>query len=93
MAWGYRLEVLSARDGARCRDNGRGCSVSRCGESPQFMSAYRYARSSGAAVTTSRPLCVGHARLFSMKHSLAWPAMLLRRTRRSITVAWNQMAA
>jgi hypothetical protein len=45
------------------------------------MSAYRYVRASGRAVTASRALCVKHARRFSMKYSLAWPD-LFRRTRR-----------
>ncbi len=92
MAWGYRLEVLGAREGARCREEGRGCSVGKCGVSPQYISAYRYTRSEARAVTVNRPLCVKHARLFSMKYSLAWPDTL-RRVRRSIAVVWAQLAA
>jgi hypothetical protein len=92
MAWGYRLELMGAKEGALCREDGRGCSTGRCGNSPQFLSAYRYSRASGRAVTVSRPLCVKHARLFSMKYSLAWPD-LLRRVRRSVSVAWAQLAA
>jgi hypothetical protein len=91
MAWGYRLEVIGAREAARCRDKGRGCSASRCGDSPQYVSAYRYSRSNGRAVTATRPLCTKHARLFSMKYSLAWPDML-RRARRQVA-AWIQLAA
>jgi len=96
MAWGYRLETLNARGGAERRQDGRGCSVGRCGNSPQFVSAYRYSRKtgreSGRAVTVSRILCVKHARLFSMKYSLAWPTMH-RRARRPMASAWMQMAA
>ena len=92
MAWGYRLEVIGARAAARCRDEGRGCSVGRCGDSPQYVSAYRYSRSNGSAVTASRPLCIKHARLFSMKYTLAWPNML-RRARRQSAPGWIQLAA
>lgn len=92
MAWGYRLELLGGRDGARCREDGRGCSVGKCAGLPQYVSAYRYSRNNGRAVTVTRGLCVKHARLFSMKYSLAWPNML-RRPRRSITSAWVQLAA
>lgn len=92
MAWGYRLEALTARGGAECRQDGRGCSVGHCGNSPQFVSAYRYSRKTGRAVTVSRTLCVKHARLFSMKYSLAWPTML-RRPRRPMTSVWTQLAA
>jgi hypothetical protein len=92
MAWGYRLEVLAAREAARCRDDGRGCSAARCGDSPQYLSAYRYSRSNGPAVTASRPLCTKHARLFSMKYTLAWPNMLRRARRQSIS-GWIQLAA
>jgi hypothetical protein len=56
------------------------------------MSAYRYSRSNGPAVTASRPLCTRHARLFSMKYTLAWPAML-RRIRRQSLSDWIQLAA
>ena len=92
MAWGYRLEVIGAREGARCREDGRTCSAPGCGVSPQYMSAYRYTRSSGTPVTATRALCIRHARLFSMKYSLAWPDML-RRVRRPISVVWAQLAA
>jgi hypothetical protein len=92
MAWGYRLEVLGARDGVRCREDGRGCSVGKCDTVPQYQSAYRYSRVNGRAVTVTRTLCVRHARLFSMKYSLAWPDTL-RRPRRSISGAWAQLAA
>lgn len=92
MAWGYRLELMGARDGARCRDDGRGCAVGNCDALPQFLSAFRYSRSNGRAVTVTRGLCMRHARLFSMKYSCAWPAML-RRPRRHITGAWAQLAA
>lgn len=91
MAWGYRLDVIGAREAARCRDQQRGCSASGCGDSPQYLSAYRYSRSNGRAVTVSRPLCTRHARLFSMKYTLAWPA-LLRRVRRQVGT-WAQLAA
>jgi hypothetical protein len=92
MAWGYRLELMGAREGARCREDGRGCSVGGCGHFPQYLSAYRYTRANGKAVTTTRPLCVAHARLFSMKCSLAWPDTL-RRIKRSPTSSWVQLAA
>ena len=86
MAWGYRLEVLGSRDGARCREDGKGCSVGQCDALPQYLSAYRYSRVNGRAVTVTRTLCVKHARLFSMKYSLAWPGMF-RGIRRPATVA------
>ena len=92
MAWGYRLELMGTREGARCRDSGRGCSVGGCDHVPQYRSAYRYSRVSGRAVTVTRSLCVKHARLFSMKHSLAWPNML-RRARRPLMSPWMQLAA
>lgn len=92
MTWGYRLEALSARDALHVRSHGKCCSAAKCGESPQFLSAYRYRRANGRAVTVSRPLCTKHARRFSMKYSLAWPDML-RRTRRPITGSWVQLAA
>lgn len=92
MAWGYRLEMMGGRDGARCREDGRGCSVGKCHALPQYSSAFRYSRGGGGAVTVTRVLCVKHARLFSMKYSLAWPDML-RRPRRFITGAWAQLAA
>lgn len=92
MAWGYRLELMGAREGSRGRDGGRGCSVGGCEHLPQYLSAYRYARANGRAVTATRLLCVVHARLFSMKYSLAWPDTL-RRIRRSVATAWVQLAA
>jgi hypothetical protein len=92
MAWGYRIEVLNAREAGRCRDAGRGCSAGKCGDSPQFLSVYRYARVGGRAITASRPLCVKHARLFSMKFSLAWPDRL-KRVRRPLAGVWGQLAA
>jgi hypothetical protein len=92
MAWGYRLEVMGARETARCREDGRGCAVSRCQALPLYNSAYRYARAAGRLVTTTRPLCGRHARLFSMKFSLAWPS-LSRRARRPVAAGWTQLAA
>lgn len=97
MAWGYRLELMVGREGARVRQEktpGRacGCSIAKCENFPQYLAAYRYSRANGRAVTASRTLCVKHARLFSMKFSLAWPDML-RRPRRAITGAWAQLAA
>jgi hypothetical protein len=92
MAWGYRLEVMSGREALRCRELERACSVTRCGDVPQFLSGYRYSRTGGSAVTVSRALCVKHARRFSMKYSLAWPN-LLRRAKRPLAVIWNQLAA
>ncbi|MES1172517.1 MAG: hypothetical protein ABUL77_04720 [Bacteroidota bacterium] len=85
---------MNSRDGGTGRQAGRvrGCAVGRCGESPQYLSAYRYSRKSGRAVTVSRALCAKHARLFSMKYTLAWPSML-RRARRSMTALWAQLAA
>lgn len=92
MAWGYRLELMGTRDAIRCRDDGRGCAVGKCDAVPQYVSAYRYARGNGRAVTVARGLCVRHARLFSMKYSLAWPDMM-RRFRRTIASGWAQLAA
>jgi hypothetical protein len=92
MAWGYRLDVMGAREAARCREDGRGCAVVRCASLPLYVSAYRYVRAAGQAVTASRPLCIKHARLFSMKYSLAWPNML-RRVRRPLTAGWTELAA
>jgi hypothetical protein len=43
-------------------------------------------------VTATRLLCTRHARLFSMKYTLAWPSML-RRARRQIAAVWSQLAA
>ena len=91
MAWGYRLEFLGPRELARLDGRGPakpcGCSVRGCGNEPRFRSAYRYVRASGRAVTATRPLCVHHARRFSMKYSLAWPQML-RRVRRPLPSVW-----
>jgi len=92
MTWGYRLEVLAGREALHVRTHGKSCSVGRCGESPQFLSAYRYRRATGRAVTVSRPLCTKHARTFSMKYSLAWPDMI-RRVRRAAIAVWAQLAA
>ena len=92
MAWGYRLEGMGSREAARGKDGARGCSVGACDHPPQFLSAYRYMRADGRAVTATRTLCVRHARLFSMKYSLAWPDMM-RRPRRSLTAVWTAMAA
>lgn len=92
MAWGYRLEVIGARGAVRRRGEARGCSAAGCGDSPQYLSAYRYSRSNGTAVTATRLLCTRHARLFSMKYTLAWPDML-RRARRQIAAVWSQLAA
>jgi hypothetical protein len=92
MAWGYRLELMGARDGARCREDGRSCAVGKCEGFPMYLSAYRYTRSTARAVTVTRPLCVKHARRFSMTYSLAWPDML-RRARRQLAVTWAQLAA
>jgi hypothetical protein len=83
---------MSGREGTRCREQGRLCSVQKCGDMPQFLSGYRYSRPTGSAVTVLRPLCVKHARRFSMKYSLAWPNML-KRAKRSFAVVWNQLAA
>lgn len=91
MAWGYRLELLGSRDAAHLHTAGRWCSVRGCGEGPRFMSAYRFARATGRAVTTTRPLCVKHARRFSMKYSLAWP-QTVRRPRRAPTATWDLAA-
>ena len=92
MAWGYRLESMGAREAGLHREQDRGCSVGGCAATPQFLSAYRYVRAQGGAVTATRLLCVRHARLFSMKYSLAWPDML-RRSRRSLTAVWTALAA
>jgi hypothetical protein len=92
MAWGYRLELLGARDAGRYRDSGRGCSAAHCEETPHFVSAYRYVRAAGAPVTATRPLCVKHARVFSMRHGLAWPDML-RRFRRPLIAVRTAIAA
>ena len=68
------------------------CSVPNCHGEPKYLSAYRYSRLDGRAVTVARPLCVRHARLFSMKYSLAWPNML-RKPKRPLAIAWTAQAA
>ena len=92
MAWGYRLEILGAREVSRAREWGRGCSVAHCPETPHFVSAYRYVRATGRPVTVNRPLCVKHARRFSMRWGLAWPDML-RKFRRPLVVMRDAVAA
>ena len=92
MAWGYRLELMGGREAVRCRENERGCAVGNCRHIPQYLSAYRYTRTNGRAVTATRPLCVTHARQFSMKYSLAWPDTL-RRIKRIPLASWVQLAA
>jgi len=82
MAWGYRLDVLSTAEASRLRSAGRVCAVRGCEHQPRYRSCFRYSRSSGGPVTTSRPLCPRHARVFSMKYVLAWPH-LARRVRRA----------
>ena len=97
MAWGYRLGMLHGREGIRPRGSQRkgespACSVSRCDAAPRYLSAYRYSRADGRAVRVTRLLCTHHARLFSMKYTLAWPHML-RRSNRSPVAAWTALAA
>ena len=91
MAWGYRLEMLGGREVARFHSESRWCAVRGCCEEPRYLSAYRYVRRGGRAVTVTRPLCVKHAQRFSMKYSLAWPRFL-RRVRRP-TVSLFELAA
>jgi hypothetical protein len=92
MAWGYRLEALNGVTGSGHK-HGRFCSVHGCGSEPRFMSAYRYVRGNGRAVTATRPLCIRHAQRFSMRYSLAWPTRLLRRVRRPAPMLWGLAAA
>lgn len=87
MAWGYRLEQLNGHTGAGHKGKWC-CSVRGCGGEPRFLSAYRYVRASGRAVTATRPLCVRHAQRFSMRHSVAWPTRMLRRPRRTTPLVW-----
>ena len=91
MTWGYRLDTLTSREMAELRTCGRGCAVGRCSEEARYRSAYRYVRS-GRPVTVTRGLCTRHAQLFSMKHTVAWPAMA-RRFRRPLSSAWAELAA
>jgi hypothetical protein len=95
MAWGYRLETLNGGAGSASsgHKHGRWCSVHGCGGEPRFLSAYRYVRSNGKAVTATRPLCIRHAQRFSMRYSLAWPTRMLRRVRRPAVIAWGLAAA
>jgi hypothetical protein len=96
MAWGYRLGMLHGREGIRTRAQRKSgheaCSVSRCQDAPRYVSAYRYSRVDGRAVTVTRPLCTRHARLFSMKHTLAWPHMR-RKSNGAPVSAWTALAA
>lgn len=99
MAWGYRLGMLHGREGIRPRGPQRkdevktlACSASHCADTPRYLSAYRYSRVDGRAVTVTRPLCTRHARLFSMKYTLAWPQMR-RRSSRPPVAAWTALAA
>ena len=92
MAWGYRLSVLSSRDAARFAHEHRGCAIGRCGGALAYLSSYRYVRTERQPVTVTRPLCLKHAKTFSMKYSLAWPGML-RGLRRPASVSWAALAA
>jgi hypothetical protein len=92
MAWGYRLGTLNGREGNRLRAPHKDCSVAACGAEPRYLSAYRYSRLDGRAVTVTRSLCIKHARLFSMKYSLAWPDTL-RKPKRSLATVWTALAA
>jgi hypothetical protein len=92
MAWGYRLGTLNGREGTRLRTQHKDCSVAVCGGEPRYLSAYRYSRLDGRAVTVTRSLCTRHARLFSMKYSLAWPDML-RKPKRALATVWTALAA
>lgn len=92
MAWGYRLATLNGRDGSRLRSAHKDCSIAACGGEPRYLSAYRYSRADGRAVTVTRALCVRHARLFSMKYSLSWPDMM-RKPKRSLATVWTALAA
>ena len=86
------MDVIGSREAGRLREAGRCCSAPKCKDVPQYLAAYRYSRSDGRPVTSNRPLCVTHARVFSMKRSLAWPDML-RRVRRQIVSVWSELAA